>query len=121
MPYKSGTLLGNWFESRLEPVNSESFSGMMLPTGFAHSYRTSYCELANTVTASALKPKSKPSCDNWLTGDSDALTIQERYTSVTAAEYQDPAKKMHETRKPHSHPMQGKALEDYRRKWTNAS
>jgi hypothetical protein len=118
MPYKAGTLLGNWFEQRLEPANSESFSGLMLPTGFAHSYRTSYAEMTKPVAASTPAPRFKAPSENWLTGGTDPLSPGQRYQSVNAANFRDP-KKIPTARKSLAHPMTGAALEAYRKKWTS--
>ena len=117
MPYKAGTLLGNWFEQRLEPVNSESFSGLLLPTGFAHSYRSSYNEMTKPMSSSAPLSEFKPPSDNWLTGGTDSLTSKQRYESASAAAFTDP-QKVSASKSVSHHRMSGAALEEYRRKWT---
>jgi hypothetical protein len=117
MQYKASTLLGNWFEQRLEPANSESFSGMMLPTAFAHSYKTSYAEMTKEVEAAAPPAKFKPPSEDWLSGGTDPLSPQQRYRSVSCSTFCDP-KKVTSTVKHNSHPMQGAALEEYRNIWT---
>jgi Protein of unknown function (DUF1143) len=40
--YSAKTLVSNWAEARLEDKNTKDFSGLMLPTPYAHSFQTSY-------------------------------------------------------------------------------
>jgi hypothetical protein len=120
MGYKAGTLLGNWFEQRLEPANSESFSGLMLPTAFAQSYKTSYAEMTKAVAAAAPPAKFRPPSEDWLSGGTDPLTPQQRYKSVNTSAFRDPAEVARTQRRVQSkHPMQGSVLEEYRKLWTN--
>jgi hypothetical protein len=117
MPYKAGTLLGNWFEQRLEPSNSGSFSGLKLPTSFAHSYKTSSSEMTKEIAASAPPARFKAPSENWLTGGTDPLSPKQRYQSVNAAAFVDP-KTAHSPRKSPQPSMTGSALQEYRKKWT---
>ena len=119
MPYKASTLLGNWFEQRLEPSTSSSFSGLKLPTSFAHSYKTSYADMTRETTSSAVPARFKSPSDNWLTGGTDPLSPRQRYQSVNAAAFRDPKIVQVSRRHSRTHPMTGAALEEYRQKWTN--
>ena len=42
--YNPKTLVGNWREQRLEPSYATDFTGIMRPTAFANTYRTTYAE-----------------------------------------------------------------------------
>jgi len=80
--------VGNWTEQRLDPNYSQGFSGNMMPTAYANTYRTTYSEATKGQALKQSAQSKHP--EDRIIGGTDPLSAQERYCSVAKQSYRDP-------------------------------